>query len=111
HKDGMAHLALDGARELALAVRVLDQQHLARADGALLAVARLDRDGTVEIDDVLPARRGMPFIVVAARRLAEDDSGRLEGGRRLAAAALLLPFDFGVTDVRSALAGDIEFMG
>src|SRR5260370_41673918 len=73
HEDGMAHLAFDGAREMALAVCVLDQQHLARADDALLAVARLDRNGAVEIDDVLPARRGMPFIVVAAGRLAEED--------------------------------------
>src|SRR6185369_8217505 len=28
-EDGMAHLAADGLREMALAVRVLDQEHLA----------------------------------------------------------------------------------
>src|SRR5262245_45002964 len=64
HEDRMAHLAFDRLGEMALAGRVLDQQHLAGADDARLAVARLDRHAAVEVDDVLPARRGMPFVVV-----------------------------------------------
>ena len=104
----MAHLARDGLGEVALAGRVLDQQHLAGADDARLAVARLDADAAVEVDDVLPARRGMPFVVVAAGRLAEDDAGRLEGVRGLAAPALVLPFDLDVAEMRLALVVDIE---
>src|SRR5690242_13555058 len=75
HEDRMAHLAADRLGEMALAVRVLDQEHLARADDALLAVGRRDLDGAVEVDDVLPARRGMPGIVVGAGGFAEDDAG------------------------------------
>ncbi len=56
----MAHLAFDGLGEVALAVRVLDKEHFARPDDALLTVACGNLDGAVEIDDVLPARRGMP---------------------------------------------------
>src|SRR5579883_1265553 len=95
---------------MALAVRVLDQEHFARADHALLAVARRDLDRTVEIDDVLPARRGVPCVIVAARRLAEDDAGRLESGRGLAARALVLPFDLDVAEMRLALIVDIEIV-
>src|ERR1041384_1133042 len=87
HEDRMAHLVVHRLGEMALARRVLDQQHLARADDARFAVARLDADAAVEIYDVLPARRGMPFVVVGAGRLTEDDAGRREGRRGLAAAA------------------------
>ena len=106
----MAHLARDGLGEVALAGGVLDQQHLAGADDAGLAVARLDTHATVEVDDVLSARRGMPFVVVAAGRLAEDDAGRLEGVRRLAAPALVLPFDLNVAEMRLALVVNVEIM-
>src|SRR5215471_18371993 len=99
----MTHLAFDGLGDMALARRVLDQQHFARADDARLAVARLDADRAVEVDDVLPARRGVPFVVVGARRLAEDDAGRLEGVGGPAAAPLVLPFDLDVAEVRLAL--------
>src|SRR5258707_15042389 len=95
---------------MALAVRVLDQEHLAGADDALLAIARRDLDSAVEVDDVLPARRGMPGIVVGARRLAEDDAGRLEGRRGLATRAFVLPFDLDVTEVSFAFFVDIEVM-
>src|SRR5690348_13231491 len=104
----MAHLALDGLGEVALAVRVLEQEDLARADDALLAVARGDLDSAVEVEDVLPARRGVPGIVVGAGRFAEDDAGRLEGGGRLAAGPLVLPFDLDVTEVSFALFVDIK---
>src|SRR5580765_7010408 len=95
---------------MALAVGVLDQEHLARADDALLAVARRDFHGAVEIDDVLAARCRMPRIVVGARRLAEDDAGRLEGVRRLPARALVLPLDLDVAEMRFALGVDVEVM-
>src|SRR3954464_8397688 len=103
----MEHLARDGLGEMALAVGVLDQEHLARAECALLAVARGDLDGAVEVDDVLTPRRRMPRIVIGAGRLAEDDAGRLEGFRRLAARALVLPFDLDVTEVSFSLVVDI----
>ena len=60
HEDRMAHLAFDGLRQMALAAGVLDQDHLAGADDAALAVARGDLHAAVEVDDVLPARRGVP---------------------------------------------------
>src|SRR5215471_2022507 len=99
NEDRMAHLARDRLGEMALAVGILDQEHLARADDALFAVARRDLDRAVEVDDVLPARRRVPGIVVGAGRLAEDDAGRLEGRRGLAAGAFVLPFDLDVAEV------------
>src|SRR5262249_8457987 len=106
----MAHLAADCLGEVALAVRVFDQEHLALADDALLAVARRDLDRAIEVDDVLSARRGVPRIVVGARRLAEDDAGRLVGRRGLAAGAFVLPFHFDVSEMSFALFVDIEIM-
>src|SRR5436190_19497944 len=95
---------------MALAVGVLDQEHLARANNALLAVACRDLHGAVEIDDVLPTWCGMPRIVVGARRLAEDDAGRRERRRGLAAGTLVLPFDLDVAEMRLALGVDVEVM-
>src|SRR4029079_8754475 len=99
----MAHLAVHRLGKMALAGRVLDQQHLAGADDARLAVARLDADAAIEVDDVLPARRRVPFVVVGTRRLAKDDAGRREGRRGLAATALVFPFDLDVAEMRLAL--------
>src|SRR5436190_6528198 len=110
HEDRMAHLVVNRLGDMTLARRVLDQQHFARADDARLAVARLDADAAVEVDDVLTARRGMPFIVIGAGRLAEDDAGRGEGRRGLAAAALVFPFDLDVAEMRLALVVDIEIV-
>src|SRR4051812_37727997 len=93
HEDRMAHLARDCLGQMALAVGVLHQEHLTRSDDALLAVARGDLDGAVEVDDVLPPRRGMPRIIVGAGRLAKDDAGCRDRGRGLAAGPLILPFD------------------
>src|SRR5437764_11155542 len=95
---------------MALAVGILAQEYLARADDALLAVARRDLHGAVEIDDVLPARCRMPIVVVAAGRFAEDDAGRREGRRGLAAGTLVLPFDLDVAEVGLALVVDVEIM-
>ena len=79
-EDAVADLGVDGFRQVALAGRVLDQDHLAGADDAGLTVARGDLHAGVEIDDVLPARRGVPVEVVGGLDLAEDDPG---GGQRL----------------------------
>ena len=54
--------------QVPLAVHVLDQDHLARADDARLAVAGRDLVGAVEVDHVLPPRRGVP--VEALERFA-----------------------------------------
>src|SRR5215469_14344573 len=106
----MPHLAGDGLGEMAFAVGILDQEHLARSDDSLLAVARDYLNRAVEVDDVLPARRRVPRIVIAARRFAEDDAGRLEGRRGLAAGALILPFDLDVAEMSLALVVDIKVM-
>src|SRR5436190_14521816 len=109
-EDRMAHLARDGLRQMALAVGVLDQEHLAWADNALLAVARGDFDGAVEIDDVLPPRRGVPGVIEGAGCLAEDDAGCREGGRGLATGPLVLPFDLDIAEVGLALVVDVEIV-
>src|SRR4051812_26014510 len=106
----MAHLACDRLGQMAFAVDVFDEEHFTRTDDALLPVARRDLDGAVEIDDVLPTRRGVPRIVIGARRLAEDDSRCLDGIGRLATGAFVLPFDLDVTEVSFALVVDIEVM-
>ncbi len=80
------------------------------ADDAGLAVARLDGNAGVEVDDVLPARRGMPFVIVGAGRLAEDDAGRRQRGRGLAAAAFVLPLDLDVAEMGLAVGVDIQVM-
>src|SRR5436853_228119 len=58
----------------------------------------------------LPARCRMPGVVVAAGRLAEDDAGRREGRRGLAAGTLVLPFDLDVAEASLALVIDVEVM-
>src|SRR5437773_2059814 len=93
-EDAVANLAVDRLREVALAGRVLDQDHLAGADASRLAVARGDLDARVEVDDVLASRRGVPVEVVVGLHLAEDDPvgreplGQPAGPRRLRVLAL-----------------------
>jgi hypothetical protein len=72
----MPDLALDMLRQVALAGGVLDQDHLADADYPALAVTGGYLHPGVEIDDVLPARRGMPVDVVFGLGLTEDAAGR-----------------------------------
>src|SRR3989442_14139125 len=73
-EDAVAQRAVERLGEVPLARRVLDQQHLAGTDAPALAVARGDLDAGVEIDDVLPPRRGVPVEIVVRRDLAEDDA-------------------------------------
>ena len=51
HEDAVTDLAFDRFRQVSLAGRVLDQDHLAGANDARLAVARGDLDAGVEVDD------------------------------------------------------------
>src|SRR4051812_45380854 len=104
----MAHLVGDRLGSVALAGDVLDQDDLAGADHAALAVARSDLDPGVEVDDVLAARRGMEVEVVVGTRLAEDDAGRRQALRQLGAAALLDPFDLDVAEMRLAVGVDVQ---
>src|SRR5262249_2689086 len=110
NEDRMAHLAGHGFRQVAFAVGVFDQEHLARPDHALLAVARGDLDAGVEIDDVLPARRRMPVEIVVARGLAEDGAGRRKALRQLAARPVLDPFDLDVAEMGLAFGVDVEIV-
>jgi hypothetical protein len=91
-------------------VGVLDQEHLARADHALLAVARGDLDAGVEIDDVLPPRRRMPIEIIVALGLAENDAGRRETLRQLAARPVFHPFDFDVAEMGLAVGIDVKIV-
>src|SRR5258707_11453130 len=69
NEDGMAHLAGDRLGPVALAGDVLDQDDLAGADHAALAVTRGDLDPGVEVDDVLAPRRGVEIEVVVGAGL------------------------------------------
>src|SRR5712692_8576005 len=80
HEDAVTNLAVDGLGEMALARRILDEDHLARADDPGFAVAGGNLHAGVEVDDVLAPRRGVPVEVVAGLHLAEDDAG---GGQAL----------------------------
>src|ERR1035437_3774209 len=98
-EQGVAELAIDRLGDVSLAVRVLDQEYLARADHAAFAVADGDFHGAIEVDDVLPARRGMPGIVVGAGRDAKDDAGSRQALGHLAAGAFLGPFHLDVAEM------------
>src|ERR1700730_16177365 len=104
----MAQLAADGFRQVALAGRVLDQKYLAGADHAAFAVARRDLDRGIEVDDVLPARRGMPVEVIVAWALAENDAGCRQALGKPAAVPLLDPGDLDIAEMRFAVGVDIE---
>ena len=95
---------------MALAGGVLHQQHLARADGAALAVAGRDLHGAVEVDDVLAAGCGMPVEVVVGGRLAEDDAGRRQPRGELGEVALLDPGHLDVAEMRFTLGVGIEIV-
>src|SRR5229473_5424201 len=87
---------------MSLARGVLDQDHFTRADDPRFAVAGGDLDASIEIDDVLPARRRVPVEVIGRLHLAEDDAGRRQPLRQFAGAALLDPFDLDVAEMRLA---------
>src|SRR5262245_60530764 len=87
---------------MALAGRVFYQQHLAGADEAAFAVARGDANAVIEIDDVLPARGGMPVQIVLGLRFPENDPGGGQAFGELAAPSLLDPLDFDIPKMRLA---------
>src|SRR5215469_12389786 len=95
---------------MALAVGVLDEDHLAGLYDAGLAVARGDLHAGIEVDDVLPARRGVPVEIVGRLHLAEDDAGRRQPLRQFAGRAFLDPVDLDVAEMRLALIVDVEIM-
>src|SRR5271154_2697913 len=74
HKYRMADLAFDVLREMAFAGRILDQDDLAHTDHPAFAVAGGNFNPGVEIDDVLPPRRGVPVDVMLGLGFAKDDS-------------------------------------
>src|SRR4051812_17156088 len=108
NKDGMAHLVGDGLGLVTLAGDVLDQDDLAGADHAALAVAGGDLHTGIQVDDVLAPRRRVEIEVVVRARLAKDDAGRGQALRQLGAAPLLDPFDLDVPKMRLALGVDVE---
>src|ERR671930_171398 len=110
HEDGVAHLAPDRLREVALAGRILDQEHLAGADDAALAVAGRDLHPGVEVDDVLAAGRRVPVEIILGLGLAEDDPGGGKALGELAAAPLLNPLDLDVPEVRLAVGVGIQIV-
>src|SRR5262245_57429739 len=99
HENAVAHLAVDGLGEMALAGGVLDEDDLAGTDHARLAVARGDLHARIEVDDVLSSRRRMPVQVVGGLDLAEDDAVGGQALGELAGPALLGPLDLDVTEV------------
>src|SRR5262245_23381681 len=109
-EDAVAHLAVDGLGQVPLAPGVLDEDDLARADAALLAVARGDLHAGVEVDDVLAPGRGVPVEVVVGRDLAEDHArgGQLRG--QAPAARRLRVLHVQVSPVRFTLCVCVEIV-
>src|SRR5208282_3732941 len=107
-EDTVADFVVDRLGKVALAGRILDQEHLASADLAGFAVARGDLHAGVEIDDVLAPRCGMPVEIVGRRHLAEDDAGRRQAFGELARAGLLDPLDLDVPEVGLAARVGVE---
>src|SRR5437867_13447752 len=93
---------------MALAGGVLDEDDLARADLARLAIARGDLHARVEVDDVLAPRRGVPVQIVVGLGLAEDDPGRRQTLGRLARAPARGALDLDVPEMHPALRADVE---
>src|SRR5712691_3757402 len=108
YEDAVADLVVDRLGQVPLAGRVLDEDHLAGADLAALAVAGGDLHPGVEIDDVLPPRRRMPIEVIGRRDFAEDDAGRRQTLGELAPARLLGPIDLDVSEVGLAARVGVE---
>src|SRR6516225_7656823 len=100
YEDAIADLVVDRLGEVSLAGRVFDQQYLAGAALAALAVARGDLHARVEIDDVLTSGGGVPVEIIGRRNFAEDDAGCRQAFGKLAAARLLDPLDLDVPEVR-----------
>src|SRR6266436_2400238 len=107
-EDAVAQRGVERLRQMPLAPRVLDEDHLAGADAARLAVARGELDAGVEIDDVLAARGGVPVEVVVGRDLAEDDARGREARRQSPAAGRLLELHLHVLEVRLAVLVRVE---
>src|SRR5687768_13126568 len=95
---------------MALALDVLDEDDLTRADHPALAVAGGDAHARVEVDDVLPAGRRMPVEIVAGLHLAEDDAGGRQPLGQPPGRRLLAPLHFDVTEVRLALVVDVQIV-
>src|SRR4029077_8966713 len=102
YENAVADLAVDRLGEVPLAGGVLDEDYFAGSDDTGLTVARGDLHPGVEIDDVLPPRRGMPVEVISGRDFAEDDAGRRQPLRQFASARFLDPFDLDIPEMRLA---------
>src|SRR5215813_2191328 len=70
----LARLASDRAADVPLAGRVLGQQDVAAAQNALGSITHLDLDLALQVHHVLPARRGVKFVVVIPLSLAKHDA-------------------------------------
>src|SRR6516162_703695 len=108
YEDAVADLVVDRLGKVPLAGRVFDQDHLAGADLAALAVARRDLNARVEIDDVLPPWRRMPVEVIGGRDLAKDNAGRRQPLGELAPARFLDPFDLDIPEMGLAARVGVE---
>src|SRR5215831_12389927 len=93
---------------MALAPCVFDEHDLPRLHPAHLAVARGKLHARVQVDDVLPAWRGMPVEVVLAGHLAENDAGGGLPRRHTAGGRGRLELDLDVLEVRLALVVRVE---
>src|SRR5437773_11313769 len=109
-EDAVAQAAVERLGEMALAGGVLDEDDLARADLARLAIARGDLHARVEADDVLAPRRGVPVQFVVGLDLVDDDPGRRQTLGRLARAPALGELDLDVPEMRLALRVDVEIV-
>src|SRR2546428_6102201 len=93
---------------MALAVRVLDEEDLAGADPARIAVARGDLNARVEVDDVLAPWRGVPVEIVVGLDLPENDAGGGDPLREPSGPGRLRVLDLDVLEMRLAILVRVE---
>src|SRR5580692_8381905 len=103
HEDRMPHLVVDGFRQMAAAGGVFHEDDFTGTDDAGFAVAGGQFHAGIEVDDVLPAWRGMPGAIMFGLGLAEDDAGGRQTGGGFPLRPLLGPVDLDVAPVRFAL--------
>src|SRR5579862_8867990 len=84
-ENRMTEFAVDGLRDVSLAVGILDQEYFARSDDPRFTVAGRDFHRRIEIDDVLLPRRRVPVVAVTALGGSKDNAGSGKARRYLAA--------------------------
>src|SRR5262249_47400872 len=101
--DAAPGLVVDQVPAVSAAGYVLGEQHVARLDHLLVAVARFELQGAAEREDVLAVRRVVPLEARARRRLLEADGLRGLGAGDRVRSHELVPSDLAHGEMRLAV--------